>query len=1009
MHALSRVVLLALTLALALPLSADPNDIFVDATSFAGIRGQTSATLSHTVGTGTNRYLVVGISIANSQTVSSVTYSGVPLTLVGRQATASNNESIEIWQMIAPPSGTANLAVTLTGVADFVVGAISFNGVHQTVPHGGFVSAMGQGTTATVNVASGSREMVFDVVGTAGGAHPITPGAAQTQQWNLRTGNGAGDNVGGGSTTPSAFGTNIGGVNTVQPSWTLDKSRRWAIGAISIRPAVAPTAVSRVRGSFVRCGDAVEVRWSSSFETNNVGFRVVREEADGRMAALPQLVAGSLFGTFARDYRWIDRNARAARYWIEDVDAKGRTRLHGPLLEEEGTCMASGAPPSPTIAGLGRPRVARLATNARQPIGNDAATAKRIAAGPALKISVDREGWYRIARPAGSDARKLQLYADGVEHAIRVDGDFVELYATGQDTPWSASRTYWLVEGHGPGKRIKTIDAPASSTTLRSYPYSVERHDRNIYAAEIRNGEADNFFGPVVSDWTATQTLTLPHVDPHGEAALRIVIQGVTGEHRVAVTVNGRAAGTIAFLPTERATRTLTFPSSWLVSGDNEIALTSGAPDQLSAIESVRITYPRTYDADGDSLLFSAPGGQPVVLRGFTSARVFDTTDPANVVEIRGTSFVAPGTGTRTFLAVTAPSAPLAIAANVPSDWASKKNEGSVVILTTRALAPPLEPLRAHRAAQYGSAVVVDVEDLYDEFASGNKTPFAIRDFVLASRDWKQPPRFFLLAGDASFDPRNYLGLGNDDAIPTKLVDTAYLETSSDDWFTDLDGDGAADIPIGRLAVRTPSEAAAVVAKILGYETQSDASWARRAIAVTDVDPEIPFDEYARSTMSILQEAYSVTHVRASVAAELAAGPGLVVYYGHGSTGQWSSRRLLSTDDVPLLQNDPRLPFVMGMTCLNAFFHDVYSSSLGEALVHAPAGGAIAVWTSSGLTLPGDQVRMANAMARSLTSGAPAIGDAIVAAKKDIADRDVKTTWILLGDPAMKLRTPSRR
>ncbi|HEX2061289.1 MAG TPA: C25 family cysteine peptidase, partial [Thermoanaerobaculia bacterium] len=690
------------------------------------------------------------------------------------------------------------------------------------------------------------------------------------------------------------------------------------------------------------------------------------------------------------------------------VDTKGRTRLHGPLAEEEGTCASTIAPPSPTIADLGRPRVARIATNARQPHAHDAATAKRLAATSALKISIDREGWYRVARPAGSDPRKLQLYANGIEHAIRVDGDFVEFYATGHDTPWSASRTYWLVEGNGAGRRIKTVDAPASSTTLRSYPYSVERHDRNIYASEIRNGEPDNFFGPVVSDWTATQTLALPHVDPHGEATLRIVIQGVMGEHRVAVRVNGHDAGTIAFLPTERATRTLAFPSSWLVSGDNEITLTAGGPDQLSAVESVRITYPHTYDADGDSLLFSAPGGQAVVLRGFTSARVFDTTEPANVIEIRGTSFVAPGSGTRTFLAVTAPSAPLAIAENVPSDWASRKNEGAVVILTTRTLAPSLEPLRAHRAAQYGSAVIVDVEDLYDEFASGNKTPFAIRDFVLASRQWKQPPRFFLLAGDASFDPRNYLGLGSDDAIPTKFVETAYLETSSDDWFTDLDGDGAADIPIGRLAVRTPADASSVVAKILAYESQRDTSWARRAITVTDVDPEIPFDEFAHSTAALLQPAYDVTHVRASVPSELAAGAGLVVYYGHGSTGQWSARRLLAVDDVPLLHNGTRLPFVMGMTCLNAFFHDVYSTSLGEALVHAPAGGAIAVWTSSGLTLPGDQVRMANAMARSLAAGTVAVGDAIVAAKKGIADRDVKTTWILLGDPALRLRLENR-
>ena len=48
---------------------------------------------------------------------------------------------------------------------------------------------------------------------------------------------------------------------------------------------------------------------------------------------------------------------------------------------------------------------------------------------------------------------------------------------------------------------------------------------------------------------------------------------------------------------------------------------------------------------------------------------------------------------------------------------------------------------------------------------------------------WARSPRFLLLAGDASFDPRNFMGMGDMDLVPTKLVDTLYLETSSDDWF----------------------------------------------------------------------------------------------------------------------------------------------------------------------------------------------------------------------------------
>ena len=40
------------------------------------------------------------------------------------------------------------------------------------------------------------------------------------------------------------------------------------------------------------------------------------------------------------------------------------------------------------------------------------------------------------------------------------------------------------------------------------------------------------------------------------------------------------------------------------------------------------------------------------------------------------------------------------------------------------------------------------------------------------------------------------------------------------------------------------------------------------------------------------------------------------------------------------MTNGAALPFVVPMTCLNGYFEDVYTDSLGKALVEAP-GGAI--------------------------------------------------------------------
>ena len=85
--------------------------IVVDATSSAAGTG-TSITWSHTVGTGLNRLLVVGVSVHDGKTtVSAATYGGVPLTNIGTHAAGKGNASVSLWGLVAPASGTAPVNV----------------------------------------------------------------------------------------------------------------------------------------------------------------------------------------------------------------------------------------------------------------------------------------------------------------------------------------------------------------------------------------------------------------------------------------------------------------------------------------------------------------------------------------------------------------------------------------------------------------------------------------------------------------------------------------------------------------------------------------------------------------------------------------------------------------------------------------------------------------------------------------------------------------------------------
>jgi hypothetical protein len=105
------------------------------------------------------------------------------------------------------------------------------------------------------------------------------------------------------------------------------------------------------------------------------------------------------------------------------------------------------------------------------------------------------------------------------------------------------------------------------------------------------------------------------------------------------------------------------------------------------------------------------------------------------------------------------------------------------------------------------------------------------------------------------------------------------------------------------------------------------------------------------------------------------------------------------------LRNE-HLPLFVMMTCLNGYFHDAALDSLGESLLKAERGGAVAVWASSGMTMPEDQALLNKELYRLLFNrdSALTLGEAVMRAKSSSSSSDVRRTWILLGDPAMKLK-----
>ena len=312
---------------------------------------------------------------------------------------------------------------------------------------------------------------------------------------------------------------------------------------------------------------------------------------------------------------------------------------------------------------------------------------------------------------------------------------------------------------------------------------------------------------------------------------------------------------------------------------------------------------------------------------------------------------------------------------------------------------------------------VVDVEDVYDEFAFGAKTPWALRDFLVwASQQWQTSPRFVLLVGDASFDARNYLAFGEGDWVPTRLVETTFLETASDDWFVDFDSDGVPELAVGRLPVSTAVEADTVVAKIVAYEEEPEAAWRQEVLLVADEPDSFTDFEQASSELKALLSAeltvgeiyrgQSGATAKTELLAKLNQGQLLVNYLGHGSVEVWNGD-LFTSDDARALTNGSRLPFFVNLTCLNGLFHDLFTESLAETLLKADEGGAVAVWASSALTTPEGQLQANRELFRLLSQQeGPSLGEAMARAKAAVSDPDVRRSLIFFGDPLTTIRVP---
>lgn len=672
------------------------------------------------------------------------------------------------------------------------------------------------------------------------------------------------------------------------------------------------------------------------------------------------------------------------------------------------------------------------------------------------------------------DPLNFQMFYQGVEIAIEVtgaedhsfdDGDLVLFYGEEKTSKYSDENIYWFVTGDVPGLRVTARDVtPGTAVFAESYLAKAHFEEvTNFYLyLPLFPGDDDTerllweyLYPPSKPSWTYDFLLVEPAT---GSAQLTVSMMGYLDnalnlDHHVEVYINDVKVGETYWDGLTRNDFTVTIPSGLLRAGSNTITLHDpndlGVGVDIVYIDWMELEYPNTFTAEGNFLQFSyiLDGPMGFQISGYTEdvINLYDVTDPYTPVKLTGMSVhgVSPDfslqfeddASTKFSFICLSPSAykeVISITADNPSDLMNVENSAQYIIISHKDFWDQALVLANYRNSQGLSTMLVDVQDIYDEFGFGVVGVKPIHDFLLyALTQWKAPaPAYVLLIGDGHFDPENYLGYGRTSYIPPFLAmaDPWRGETAADNRYVTLVGDDLMpDMIIGRMAVNTVAEAAVMVNKVINYEADlNPGDWQHDFLVIADeADPSGNFPFISDNLLSdLLPSAYStskvylgITHTtggeaNTAIIAEINEGAVIVNYTGHGYYGGWSDAYILTTDHISSLLNSEKLPIILSMTCADGFFQypNPYSAKLeglAESLTRSSLGGAVASWsaTGDGLSTGHDQLDRGFLNAY-FTGGATTIGEATLAGKLNLwntgNELELLDMFTLFGDPTMQ-------
>jgi len=383
---------------------------------------------------------------------------------------------------------------------------------------------------------------------------------------------------------------------------------------------------------------------------------------------------------------------------------------------------------------------------------------------------------------------------------------------------------------------------------------------------------------------------------------------------------------------------------------------------------------------------------------------------------------------------------PYSIQREFPSTLRNRGNCFDYLLITPRKLFSSALRLTKYRKIQNFKPIVVDIQDIFDEFSFGFFSPQAIREFVkFAIHSWKKQPQYLLLAGEASWDYFNYSRFNTLNAVPTHhLLANNRKKIVTDDTYFVTFKDRIPSLHLGRIPVRNSEQFDLFVDKIIQYETSpGSAPWLHNILLVADDSTNFEdaadsiascrfshnksisrfyFSTFLESINGIQQmgkgEIIDATkrYLSPALMEKINSGMGMIIYFGHGGIRVWGNEEVLdsrvSKRMLDLLNVAGKYPVILAFTCLNGYFDNERNiPSIAQRMIFHPQG-AVAYITGVGHMSPHENQFFSEELFGVLLEKKPRDwGTAITLTKEKIGQKyGLKLNCIrsfeLFGDPA---------